>query len=100
MLKKTHKHDWHTSTAGAGAGCVLTCRCGALVRVVLLGGVVRPEVLRDGGHTFTRRDAQTVVQVAAAVLGAPGRCLRCGGSGVVGSALDDCKSCEGTGASE
>ncbi len=100
MLKRTHKHDWHTASGMAGSGCVLTCRCGALVRVLLLGGVVRPEVLRDGGHTFTQRDAQTVVRLAAAVLGPPGRCLRCGGSGMVGADLDDCKSCEGTGASE
>ncbi len=84
----------------AGSGCVLACRCGALVRVLLVGGKVRPEVLRDGGHTFTLRDGETVVLLAAAVLGPPGRCLRCGGSGMVGSDRDDCKSCEGTGASE
>jgi hypothetical protein len=100
MLKKTHKHDWRTSTAVAGSGCVLACRCGALVRVLLLGGVVRPEVLRDGGHTFARRDALTVVRLAAAVLGPPGRCEVCGGSGMVGSGGQDCKSCEGSGASE
>jgi hypothetical protein len=100
MLKRTHKHDWHTGSAVAGSGCVVTCRCGALVRVLLLGGVVRPEVLRDGGHTFTRRDAETVVLLAAAVLGPPGRCLRCGGSGMVGPDRDDCPTCEGSGASE
>jgi hypothetical protein len=100
MLKRTHKHDWHTSSAVAGSGCVLTCRCGALVRVLVLGGMVRPEVLRDGGHTFTRRDAQMVVRLAVAVLGPPGRCEVCGGSGMVGPDRDDCKSCEGSGASE
>ncbi len=84
----------------AGSGCVLTCRCGALVRVLLLGGVVRPEVLRDGGHTFTQRDAQTVVRLAAAVLGPPGRCEVCGGSGMVGVDREDCATCEGSGASE
>jgi hypothetical protein len=100
MLKKTHKHDWCTSSAVAGSGCVLTCRCGALVRVLVLGGVVRPEVLRDGGHTFTRVDAQTVVGLAAAVLGPPGRCEVCGGSGMSVDRQDDCTACEGSGASE
>jgi hypothetical protein len=100
MLKRTHKHDWRISSAVAGSGCVIGCRCGALVRVLLLGGKVRPEVLRDGGHTFTLRDGQTVVQMAVVVLGAPGRCVRCGGAGMVGPDCEDCKSCEGTGASE
>jgi hypothetical protein len=100
MLKRTHKHDWQTSSAVAGSGCVLTCRCGALVRVRLVAGAVRPEVLRDGGHTFTRRDAQAVVGLAAVVLGPPGRCGVCGGSGMVGVEKDDCAACEGSGASE
>jgi hypothetical protein len=100
MLKRTHKHNWRTTSAVAGSGCVIICRCGALVRVLLLGGVVRPEVLRDGGHTFTRCDAETVVRMAAVVFGPPGCCERCGGSGMVGPDRDDCKSCEGGGASE
>jgi hypothetical protein len=100
MLKRTHKHDWRTSSAVAVSGCVLTCRCGALVRVLLVGGMVRPEVLRDGGHTFTRRDGETVVLLAAEVLGPPGRCEVCNGSGMTGDRQDDCAACEGSGASE
>jgi RecJ-like exonuclease len=99
MLKRGHKHDWRTSSAVAGSGCVITCCCGALVRVLLVGGRVRPEVLRDGEQTFTVRDGQTVVQLAAAVLGPPGRCEDCGGSGMVGVDRDDCPSCEGSGSS-
>ncbi len=100
MLKRTHKHDWLTSSSVARSGCVLTCRCGALVRVLLVGGRVRPEMLRDGGHTFTLRDAETVVLLAAEVLGPPGRCEVCGGSGMVGVEQDDCTACEGSGAGE
>ncbi len=100
MLTRTHKHSWRTSSAVAGSGCVIGCRCGALVRVLLVGGKVRPEVLRDGGHTFTLRDGETVVQLAAAVLGPPDRCEVCGGSGMVGRDGQDCKSCEGSGVTE
>jgi DnaJ-class molecular chaperone len=78
---------------------VIACRCGALVRVLLVGGKVRPEVLRDGGQTFTLRDGHTVVQLAAAVLGPPDRCQICGGSGMVGPGGEDCRRCEGSGSS-
>ncbi len=100
MLKRTHKHSWRTSSAGAGSGCVLACRCGALVRVLLVGGKVRPEVLRDGGHTFTLRDGLAVVELAAAVIGPPGKCSGCGGSGMVEPIGSDCPVCEGSGAAD
>jgi len=57
-LRRDHKHDWRISSGVAGSGYVIACRCGGLVRVLLVGGKVRPEVLRDGGHMFTRRDAE------------------------------------------
>jgi hypothetical protein len=112
MLKRTHKHDWHTTAVFGQSGCVIACRCGALVRVLLLGGKVRPEVLRDGGHMFEVLDGLTVVELAAEVIGLPGRlgqgghkfrtsvtfrysCEVCGGSGIVGQG--DCETCEGSG---
>jgi hypothetical protein len=71
MLKRGHKHDWYITSVVAGSGCVIGCRCGALVRVLLVGGMVRPEVLRDGGHRFTVRDGQVIVELASAVIGPP-----------------------------
>ncbi len=69
MLDETHEHDWRTEAVRTGTGCVLRCGCGALVLVLLVGGKVRPDVIWDGGHAFTRLDGETIVQLAAAAIG-------------------------------
>jgi hypothetical protein len=112
MLARTHKHDWRVTSSVGRAGCVVACGCGAVVRVLVLAGKLRVEVLGDGGRTFGVHDGLAVVELAAGVIGLPGRldegaqkyrtsvtfrypCEVCGGSGMVGQG--DCKTCEGSG---
>ncbi len=70
-MRSPHVHKWRLSTWRTDAGCVIDCRCGAMVRVLRTGRALRPEVLADGGRTFTRDDAQRVVMLAVSVLGSP-----------------------------
>lgn len=71
MLRRDHKHDWRKSSAVIGSACTLGCRCGAAVRVRKHNGKIIPEVLADGGHTFTQEDGQKIVALAVGVLGPP-----------------------------
>ncbi len=71
MLRRDHKHDWRKTSAVVNAACTLGCRCGAVVRVRKLNGKIMPEVLADGGHTFSVDDAQKIVAVSVGVLGPP-----------------------------
>lgn len=69
--RRHNGHEWRLQVTVPGASCVIGCKCGAAVRVLRTGRGVRPELLADGGHTFTHDDAQRVVLLAVSVIGAP-----------------------------
>jgi hypothetical protein len=66
-----HWHKWRVTSSVSEASCVIACRCGAIVRVLRTGRGIRPEVLADGGRTFTHVDGQRVVLLAVSVIGSP-----------------------------
>jgi hypothetical protein len=70
--RREHKHEWQAVALLVEVGVEVRCSCGAVVRVIRTERGIMPEVVADGGHTFSRRDALAVVAATGRVLGGPG----------------------------
>lgn len=66
-----HFHVWSVVQSVPGKSCVISCSCGAIIRVRRTGKGLRPELVQDGPGGFSSADGQRVVLLAVSVIGAP-----------------------------